>query len=140
MEKKLKLTENETILLLVEHLKLDGYTIESYCLGQSKGCDIVAKKNDKNIYIEVKGARANDNSPTKRREYFNSGQIKTHFGKAIVKILSDINKSKNSNSQYAIAHPKDNDIIKAIGHLTPYLRNLNIKHYWVSKTEILEEN
>ncbi|MCU7619006.1 hypothetical protein NZ698_17650 [Chryseobacterium sp. PBS4-4] len=138
MEKALKLTENETILLLIEHLKHKGWIIESYCLGQTRGCDIVAIKHDEKFCIEVKGARADDNSPTKRREYFNSGQIKTHFGKAIVKILSD--KHLNPNSKFAIAHPNDDDIIRSIGNLTPYLRNLEIKHFWVSQTEIIEEN
>ena len=79
-----KLTENKTIELLMPHLVQQGYEIESYCLGQTRGYDIVAVKNDKKLLIEVKGAKAHKDSPTKRRDYFNSGQIKTHFGKAIL--------------------------------------------------------
>lgn len=82
-----KLTENKTIELLMPHLVQQGYEIESYCLGQTRGYDIVAVKNDKKLLIEVKGAKAHKDSPTKRRDYFNSGQIKTHLGKAIIKCL-----------------------------------------------------
>lgn len=134
----MKLTENETILLLIQYLKSKDWKIESYCLGQTRGCDIVAERKGEKMYIEVKGARADEKSPTKRREYFNSGQIKTHFGKAIVKILSD--KYLNPSGNFAIAHPDDNDIKRAIGNLTPYLKDLKIKHFWVSPTGILEED
>jgi len=138
MEKKSKLTEDETIMILMDDLKIKGWFIESHCLGQTRGCDIIAERNGEKMYIEVKGAKANDKSPTKRREYFDSGQIKTHFGKAIVKILND--KHLKPNSQFAIAHPNDVEIKKAIGHLTPFLKDLNIKHFWVDVNEILEEN
>lgn len=127
----MKLTEDQTIVLLMHHLEKNNWKIESHCLGQNRGCDIVAIKENEKLYIEVKGARAGDHSPTKRREFFDSGQIKTHFGKAIVKILDD--KYKNSNANFAIAHPNDSGIKKAIGNLTPYLKVLGIKHFWVSE-------
>jgi hypothetical protein len=82
------------------------------------------------LYVEVKGARAGDNSPTKRREYFDGGQIKTHFGKAVVKVLDD--KYLNPNFKFAIAHPNDQEIKKSIGHLIPFLKQLDIIHFWVS--------
>jgi len=138
MEEKLKLTEDETIGILMKHLENEGWHIVSHCLGQVRGCDIVASKVDEKLFIEVKGARAGDKSPTKRREHFDSGQIKTHFGKAIVKILDD--KHKNPTSGFAIAHPNDTSIKKAIGHLTPYLQGLGIKHYWVSSDGLVEED
>ena len=130
MEQTLKLTEDQTVEFLMKHLKNEGWQIESHCLGQKHGCDIVAVKLDKKLLIEVKGARAGDESPTKKREYFDSGQIKTHFGKAIIKILED--KYKNPKAKFAIAHPDDSGIRRAIGHLTPFLKTMGIKHYWVS--------
>jgi hypothetical protein len=39
-----KLTEDETIHLLMQHLIGDGWNIQSHCLGQTRGCDIVASK------------------------------------------------------------------------------------------------
>lgn len=131
----MKLTEDETILILIDYLKKKDWKIESYCLGQQKGNDIVAKKEKSTLIIEAKGAKASDNSPTKKREKFSSGQIKTHFGKAIVKILDE--KHINPNAQFAIAQPDDNDIRKAVGHLIPFLKQLKINHFWVSSDKII---
>jgi len=133
----MKLTEDETIILLMQYLEKNKWKIESHCLGQNRGCDIVAVKENEKLYIEVKGARAGDNSPTKRGEFFDSGQIKTHFGKAILKILDD--KYKYPKSTFAIAHPNDSGIKKAIGNLTPYLKGLGIKHFGFPKMEMLKK-
>ena len=126
----MKLTEDDTIKYLMQYLKSEGWVIESYCLGQQHGNDIVALKANTKLIVEVKGAKANDASPTKKREHFDSGQIKTHFGKALVKILDE--KYLNPDAKFAIAHPDDNEIKKTIGHLTPFLKNLDIIHFWVS--------
>lgn len=126
----MKQTEDEIVNILIGHLKLNGWNIDSYCLGQTHGNDIVASKTNTKLIVEAKGAKAGYNSPTKKREYFDSGQIKTHFGKALVKVLDE--KYLNPKSKFAIAHPDDNDIRKSIGHLTPFLRTLGIKHFWVS--------
>ena len=48
----------------------------------------------------------------KKRPYFDSGQIKDHFGKAIVKVLEL--KSDNENCDVAIAHPDDESIKKIL--------------------------
>lgn len=86
--------------------------------------------NSKKLLIEVKGARANDDSPIKKREYFSSGQIKTHFGRAIVKALED--KYLHPKAKIAIAHPDDSAIRSTIDHLIPSLHKIGISHFWVS--------
>jgi len=126
-----KLTEDGTIKLLIKHFENQGYSVVSYCLGQQRGCDIIVEKGNRNLYIEVKGAKANKNSPTNRREFFDSGQIKTHFGKAIIKALET--KQKHPDSKVAIAHPCDEKIINVIGSIIPELRKLNIIHFWVKE-------
>ena len=98
---------------------------------------IEASKEKTILLIEVKGARASDNAPTKKREHFDSGQIKTHFGKALVKILHE--KSLNPIAKFAIAHPDDADIKKAIGHIIPFLKDLGIIHFWVSQNQVTED-
>lgn len=134
----MKLTEDETVNLLKDHLENTGWHIgDKFCLGQKHGIDIEASKGKVIMLIEVKGARASDTAPTKKREYFDSGQIKTHFGKALVKMLHE--KSLNPKAKLAIAHPDDDDIKKAIGHIIPFLKNLEIIHFWVSQKQVTED-
>ncbi len=125
-----KLTEKRTIELLMPHLEHQGYTIESFCLGQTRGYDIVAVRENEKLLIEVKGAKAHKDSPTKRRDFFNSGQIKTHLGKAIIKCLET--RVSYPNAIIAIAHPEDEQIRKAIGGIILELNKIGIIHYWVT--------
>ena len=99
-------------------------------MGQTRGYDIVANRKSEKLLIEVKGAKAHKDSPTKRRDYFNSGQIKTHLGKAIIKCLET--KVAFPNAKIAIAHPEDEQIRKAIASIIPELNKIGIQHYWVN--------
>ena len=126
-----KLTEDETVELLMVFLKSDGYKILDYCNGHKRGIDITAERNNRKLLIEVKGARANHNSKIKKRPYFDSGQIKDHFGKAIVKSLEV--KSDYPDCDIAIAHPEDDLIKKHINKSVQHLKKLEIFHFWVSK-------
>ena len=126
-----KLTEDETVELMMDFLKSDGYKILDYCKGHKRGIDITAERNNRKLLIEVKGARANHNSKIKKRPYFDSGQIKDHFGKAIVKSLEV--KSDYPDCDIAIAHPEDDLIKKHINKSVQHLKKLEIFHFWVSK-------
>ena len=126
-----KLTEDNTVLLLIRYLESNGYVIEDYCLGHKRGIDIISSKNNRKLLIEVKGAKANDNSPIKKRKYFDSGQLKDHLGKAIVKSLET--QLLYEDSDVAIAHPDDEYIRKIIGSVTPKLKEIGILHIWVNE-------
>ena len=125
---KKKITENETVMLLIKYLEKENYTIIDYCTGTKKGVDIEAEKNNKKLLIEVKGARANI---IKKRKFFDSGQIKVHFGKAIIKSIET--KIKHPEDSVAIAHPDDEDIRRNIESLIPYINQIGIIHYWVKR-------
>lgn len=129
-----KQTEDQTIEILMKYLKKDDWIIESYCLGQQRGYDIVASRNSKKMFVEVKGAKASDESPTKKRKYFDKGQIKDHFGKAIVKSLETLN--DHPDSIVAIAHPDDKDIRNCIGKIIKHINKLGIVHYWVGSNNV----
>lgn len=133
----MKLNEDEVVLSLMQYLKKNKWEITSHCLGMKRGNDIEAKKGTSVLILEVKGAKANSEAPHKKREKFDSGQIKTHFGKAIVKIFEE--KSKNPSASFAIAHPDDEDIRKAIGKSVSFLKDIGIKHFWVSENGIVIE-
>ncbi|HBS86263.1 MAG TPA: hypothetical protein DEA97_06890 [Bacteroidales bacterium] len=135
--KEIKMTEDQVVTILMEHLKKENWKIVYYCLGSKHGNDIVAEKQGKTMIVEAKGAMANSQSKIKKREKFDSGQIKTHFGKALVKILEE--KEKFPERLYAIAHPDDADIKRAIGKIVPFLGQIGIKHYWVSLNKSVKE-
>lgn len=129
-----KLTEDEIVKMLMQHLVSQSWTIESFCLGQQRGYDIVATRSGKRLYVEAKGAKASDNSPTKKRKFFDSGQIKDHFGKALVKSLET--RIKYPNALVAIAHPEDEDIRRTIGNTITLLEKIGIMHFWVGRQSI----
>lgn len=129
-----KLTEDEIVELLMQHLVSQSWTIESFCLGQQRGYDIVATRSGKRLYVEAKGAKSSDNSPTKKRKFFDSGQIKDHFGKALVKSLET--RIKYPNALVAIAHPEDEDIRRTIGGTIDLLEKIGIIHFWVGRQSI----
>lgn len=124
-----KLTEDKVVTILSQQLKSEGWKITNQSFGQTHGNDIEAIRDGIILIVEAKGAKSNDYSPTKKRDFFDSSQIKSHFGRALVKIMSEI--EKNPNNLYAIAHPDDELIRKSIGSIIPQLEKLNIKHYWV---------
>ncbi len=56
---------------------------------------------------------------------------------SLVKMLHE--KSLHPKVKLAIAHPEDDDIKKAIGHIIPFLKNLGIIHFWVSQSQVTED-
>ena len=131
------LTENETIYILIRHLEDRGWKIgENYCLSHQRGIDIQASNGKKLMLIEVKGAKAHPTAATKKRDFFSTGQIKTHFGAAIVKSLKL--KNQYPRAIIAIAHADNELLRKHLVPLIPHLRKLDIRHYWVSKAEIIQ--
>lgn len=127
----MKLTENEVIDKLSNHLVKKGWTIKAKRKNFERGIDIEAFKGRQFLAIEAKGAKANSDAHNRTRKHFSANQIKTHFGVAIVKVLSI--KSQNPTWQVAIALPDDDLIRKHIDHLIPFLRSLQISMYWVSE-------
>ena len=48
-----KLTEDETVELLMKFLKSDGYKILDFCKGHKRGIDITAEKSNRKLLVEV---------------------------------------------------------------------------------------
>lgn len=133
----MKLIEDEVVNYLVAYLQRNGWTINDFKLGFDRGPDIDATKNKRRLLVEVKGARASDSAHNKVRSVFDGGQIKSHFGRALVKALSL--KHEFPDADIAIAHPDDPDIKRHIGHLVPFLKPIGVKHFWVTENKVVEE-
>lgn len=100
-----ELTENEVIDYLSYWLEEKEWIILEKSKGHSHGIDIKASKNEQILIIEAKGSKGNPRSPVTTRSRFDSGQIKDHFGKAIVKLLEQ--KHSNPKAIIGIAQPND---------------------------------
>lgn len=131
MKIELKLTEDEVVTNLMKYLNKEGWEIESYCMGNKRGIDIVANKGKNKLLVEAKGARANDKAHNKVRKFFDRGRIRTHLGRAIVKVLEL--RVLNPHTKIAIAHPNDEMVIEVVGELIPCLNQMGIQHYFVSR-------
>ncbi|MBP7088786.1 MAG: hypothetical protein KBB01_05770 [Candidatus Omnitrophica bacterium] len=131
-----KKTEDQVIKDVMYWLKQQGWTILSFSLGQQRGLDILAEKNGKKLIVEAKGAKGN--AKNTKRNKFDSGQIKIHFGAAIIKILEE--RTKNPKASFAIALPEDKYMKGVLKNVRPQMDILGIKLMWVkSKSEIVEE-
>lgn len=124
-----QLTEDEVVRLLMQYLKSNGWEIVEYCLGHTRGYDIIASKGEQKLYVEAKGAKANGASPIKKRAFFDSGQIKDHLGKAIVKSIET--QIKFPNAIVAIAQPDDEYLKGVCKETTEYLSRIHIYAFWV---------
>ena len=132
-----KLYENEVIDYLSVWLTKRGWNILERSKGHSRGIDIKAEKNLKILIIEAKGSKGNPRSPVTTRSSFDSGQIKDHFGKAIVKILEQ--KHLNPNAIVGIAQPNDEYLRSHIDAAAKEVRKFGIKLFWVESSEVVIE-
>ena len=130
------MTEDETVLALMKHLENNGWNIESYCLGHQRGDDIEASKDNSRMTVEVKGSKANIDSKIKKRDKFDSGQLKTHFGKAILKSYDSI--LSGDKTIVSIAHPNNDYLKSVLGKYIPIINKSGIRHYWVNSDGTVE--
>ncbi len=130
------MTEDFVVKSLCTWLENQGYEIKRSCLGSSRGNDIEAVKNGKLLIVEAKGARGN--LSTTKRAKFDSGQIKTHLGKALVKVLEQ--KGLHPRAKIGIAHPHDYYLMDVLATVRPEITRLGITMYWVrDNAEVIEE-
>ncbi len=136
-ETMVKLTENEVIDNLCAWLMSKGWEKPETRKNHEKGIDIKACKDGELLIIEAKGSMGNPHSYATIRDKFDSGQIKDHFGKALVKVLEE--RHKNPNAIIAIAQPDDVDIRRTLKDVIPEVSKFNIKFYWVESADRIKE-
>lgn len=132
-----KILEDQIIDILMQWLEKDGWTIQSHCKGRTRGIDIFAVKGKKVFIIEAKGAKGNPEHSSTKKDKFNSSQINTHLGMAIIKVLKE--RSNYPGSQVAIAHPDDEYIKKVVSPIIPDLKKAGIRFLWVNLNGAVSE-
>jgi hypothetical protein len=121
--------ENDVINHLCIWLTDNGWTIESTALDRNHGDDIRASKSGQLLLVEAKGAKGNPKNHSVVRSEFDSGQIKDHLGKAIVKALEL--KTRNPTASIVIAHPATEKIRKIVSPVASHLIQLGISFAFV---------
>lgn len=118
------LLEDSVIQSFCLYLELEGWTIQTKCLGRDHGTDIVAHKGNNSLLVEAKGGKGNPQNGPVVRAKFDSGQIKDHLGKAIVKVLEL--KNENPGALLLIAHPFTEPIFKIVKPIAQHLQVIGI--------------
>ena len=84
-----KILENDIIDILMDWLKNDGWKIISFRKFRERGIDILTEKKGQTFIIEAKGAKGNPENSNTTRPKFDAGQLKTHLGVAVIKVLEE---------------------------------------------------
>ncbi len=126
------LMEDFVVKQLMAHLKDSGYTVHQFSLGKQQGIDVHASKGHSVIVVEAKGAKGNPKNGPVNRDKFDSGQIRDHLGKAIVKAFE----LKNSfpTAECWIAHPDTSAIRKIVTPIQAHLKAAGITCVYVDQS------
>jgi hypothetical protein len=125
-------TEDDVVIALCSWLKSEGWTINKCCTGRQRGNDVEATKGKRFLIVEAKGSKGKLSHTVRKK--FDSGQLKTHLGKAIVKLLEQ--KTIYPNAELAIAHPSSLSDDPAFKLVKQQLKRIGIKTYWVGKRQV----
>jgi hypothetical protein len=129
LRKNENMLEDEVIEILITWLKKDDWNIVQCCKGRERGIDILAQKGKRLFIIEAKGAKGNPGNKSTRPK-FNSSQVNTHLGVAILKVLRE--RIKYPEAKIAIAHPDTPYIRERVVPLIPDLQKTGIRFLWIS--------
>ncbi len=123
------MTEDQVVELFTAWLAKDGWEIITKCLGHQRGIDILAIKGTQSLIVEAKGSKGNSESHLTKKDKFSKSQIKSHFGRALVKVFEE--KSKNLGAKIAIVQPNDHYLKGCLKDAAPEVLKAGIELYWV---------
>ena len=123
------LMEDFVVESVIKHLESNGFMIKEFAKARNHGIDVHAESDAAKILVEAKGAKGNPSNGPVTRSKFDIGQIRDHFGKAIVKVLELRN--IHPQAELWIAHPDTADIRRIVDPLKAHLMALGVKCVYV---------
>jgi hypothetical protein len=123
------LFEDDVVAAVVDHLRADGWTIESTALATQHGDDIVATRSAERLVVEAKGQGSSKAHNSRYGKPFNRGQASTHVGVAVLRSLRVVSEG---TSTAAIALPDDEFHRREVDRVHPALSRLGICVFWVA--------
>lgn len=134
------LTENEIVEKVTEFLEMKGYRITQSLTTNQQGIDIIAETESETLYIEAKGETSSVETSKRFGLPFNRNQIKSHISVALLatmKVISSLPSGNKTKVGIALPDTKEQRIV--INKIIPALKKLDIRIYWVSRTNVTVE-
>ncbi len=131
------LTENDVVNFVSVFLQENGFTINQALTTSQQGIDIEATHPEKgHCFVEAKGATSSKKGTPRFGKVFNSSQIRTHIGVAILKSFQTL--QFNTSSEVVIALPNNNGHRQIIDSMLMPIRNSGIRVYFVNEDGSIE--
>ena len=126
------LTENDVVTAVSSYLIEKGYAITQALTTYQHGIDIVATHpTHGRCLVEAKGAKSSKKSSNRYGIEFNSNQIKTHVGVAILKSFQTI--QLNKDADVVIALPDNTGHRKIIDSMRHPIKKSGITVFFVNE-------
>ena len=132
------LTENDVVNSVSLFLKETGYSIDQALTTSQQGIDIEATSSSGvRCYVEAKGATSSKVGSSRYGKEFNSNQIKTHIGVALLKSFQTL--QLYPNAEVVIALPGNEGHRKVIDSMFVPIKNSGIKVFFVNSDAGIEK-
>ena len=120
---KLFLYEDDVVRAMIEHLRSDGWTVESFALSHQHGDDIVASRGAERLIIEAKGDGSSKSTTARFGKPFTRNQVKTHVSVAVVRAMQV---ASTGLTFAAVALPDSEFHRVEVRRIAPALRSIGI--------------
>jgi len=105
------------------------YVSSAKAVGKQHGEDLVMKRGSTCLSVEAKGETSSDPDSTRYGEPFDSGQIASHIGRAVVTALGVVSTGER---RAAIALPATTAHKSRVQRIAPALERLAVTVLWVA--------
>ncbi len=122
------LTENDVVDAVANHLRADGWRVESTSSTNERGHDILATKDGVTLAIEAKGETSSKPGSPRHGLVFSSGQVISHVSRALYKAASVFSAGQH---RAGIALPATDRHQKLTMEIQPALEALNVSVFLV---------
>ena len=109
------LTENDVVDAVANHLRANGWRVESTSSTNERGYDILATKDGVTLAIEAKGETSSKAGSRRHGQAFNSGQAMSHVFRALHKAASVFSEGQHRAGIALPANDRHRNLTMEIG-------------------------
>ena len=121
--------ESQVVDAVARKLSDEGWEVLSTVVGQRKGDDIVARKENKEIRVEAKGESSENPTSSRYNLPFDRSQVSVHVAKAFFKSAAT---QQKENCISGIALPDNQNHRDFMGQISQAIGILQIWVFWIS--------